>query len=130
MFVANDSKSSSVISVKKQELVDAVTKNFKEHRGIFEQAQKGYREALIKEIDGMLADARAGREVSRMIMLEAPQDHSRDYQRTLKMLEMCTADIVYVDEKEFAMYVMDDWQWKRDWFMNATSYTGGVGSPR
>ena len=126
MFVANDSKSSSVISVKKQDLVDAVTKNHKEHRGIFEQAQKGYRAALIKEIDGMLADAHAGREVARMIMLEAPVDHSRDYLRTLKMMEMCTADVVYVDEKEFAMYVMDDWQWKRDWFTNATSYVPGA----
>lgn len=58
MFVANDSKSSSVISVKKQELVDAITKNYKEHRSIFEQAQNGYRAAVIAELDKMLADAR------------------------------------------------------------------------
>jgi hypothetical protein len=124
MFVANDSKSSSVISVKKQELVDAITKNYKEHRSIFEQAQKGYRAAVIAELDKMLADARAGREVPMMISLIAPSDHSRDYERTLRMLSMCTADVVFVDEKEFAQFVMDDWQWKRDWFANASSYTG------
>jgi hypothetical protein len=124
MFVANDSQSSSVISVKKQELVDAISKNYKEHRSIFEQAQKGYREAVIAELDKMLADARAGREVPKVIMLEAPQDHGRDYERTLKMLVMCTTDVVFVDEEEFSRYVMDDWSWKRAWVANASSYTG------
>jgi hypothetical protein len=124
MFVANDSQSSSVISVKKQELVDAISKNYKEHRSIFEQAQKGYREAVIAELDKMLADARAGREVPKVIMLEAPQDHGRDYERTLKMLTMCTTDVVFVDEEEFSRYVMDDWSWKRAWVANASSYTG------
>jgi hypothetical protein len=72
----------------------------------------------------MLADARAGREVPKVIMLEAPQDHGRDYERTLKMLAMCTTDVVFVDEEEFSRYVMDDWSWKRAWVANASSYTG------
>jgi hypothetical protein len=42
------------VKINKQRLIDIVTKNRNEHREIFLEAQKVYREAVIKKLDTML----------------------------------------------------------------------------
>lgn len=113
----------NVIVVKKSDLLGALKKNRDVHRSIFLEAQVGYREAVIKELDSMLADARSGRAYRKVVRLEEPQDHTRDYDRIVKMLEMSIADDVPISETEFAQYVLDDWGWKDQFIGTASSYT-------
>ena len=121
MFVA-EMDGQSVFPVKKTELIDALKKNMLGHRKLFEEAQKGFRDTVIEELDKRLADARSGREINALLHLEAPQDHTKDYERTIKMLEMCTKEEVFVSEQEFAQYVMDDWKWMHQFVASNAGY--------
>jgi len=112
------------VTVKKDELLTVLKKNRDEHRNIFLDAQKGYREDAIKELDRMLAEARDGKAIRRQIVLVEPQDHTKDYDRVIRMLEMCTKDEIFISESEFAQYVQDDWGWKQQFTASTSGYTG------
>jgi hypothetical protein len=110
----------SKVTVKKAELLAAIRKNRDGHRATFEVAQKGYRAAVIEELDRMLTDAREGRRIRRSIELVEPQDHTKDYDRVIRMLEMSTADEISVTEMQFNQFVLDEWGWTRT-FVDSTS---------
>ena len=112
----------SVITVDKKELLETLQKNLAEHSREAHEAKAGYRKAVVKELESMLADAREGKRFRTVIDLVEPVDHSRDYARVLKMLEMSVAAEVTITENEFSKYVMDDWSWKADFKAIATSY--------
>jgi len=111
------------VTVKKTELLGELKKNRDAHRGLFEEAQKGYREAVIAELDKMLSEARSGKRIRRKVELVEPQDHTKDYDRVIRMLEMCVKDEVFVSETEFQMYVQDDWGWKHDFITQTSNYS-------
>jgi hypothetical protein len=46
--------------------------------------------------------------------LPEPQDHTIDYDRVIKMLEMSVDSLIELDEGAFDQYVMDNWSWKGD----------------
>jgi hypothetical protein len=124
MMIGHNGGMESGVTVKKSELLNELTKNRASHRETFIDAQKGYRVDVIAELDAMLADARSGKEIRRGISLVEPRDHTKDYDRAIRMLEMCTKDEVFISDSEFAQYVMDDWGWKRDFIQSTAQYTG------
>ena len=126
MFVSGG-EGGSTITVRKSELLEALRRNRAGHRTVFEEAQKGYRETVIEELDKRLQDARSNKEVNGFLHLEAPKDHTRDYDRTIQMLEMCTKDEVFISEQEFSQYVMDDWSWMHQF---STANAGYVAKAR
>jgi hypothetical protein len=113
----------SGVTVKKDELLTEIKKNRDAHRDLFIEAQKGYRDDVIKELDAMLSDARAGKSIRRAVQLVEPQDHTKDYDRVIKMLEMCTEEKVFISDSEFAQYVQDDWGWKQQFVASTSNYT-------
>ncbi len=114
----------SKITVKKATLLEAIKKNRETHSGTFARAQEGYRVAAIKEIDAMLSEARTGGDIRRSVTIVQPVEHTKDYDRVIRMLEMSIADEVTVTETQFSQYVLDEWGWSRE-FVNSTSrYTG------
>lgn len=106
----------------RQGLLNAIKENRDRHRDIFLKAQEGYRIQLIKELDQMLADARDGKKLRRFVTLPEPEDHTDDYDRVIKMLEMSVEEQLEIDETQFAMYVMDDWGWKKNWTTTNAAY--------
>lgn len=101
----------SKVTVRKIELLAAIRKNRDGHRDEFEQALVGYRAAAIRELDAMLVDAREGRRIRRSVELVEPQDHTKDYERVIRMLEMSTAEEIVISEVQFSQYVLDEWGW-------------------
>lgn len=112
----------SLITVRKNELLEALEKNLGTHRSTFLEAQKGYRVAVIEVLDKMLKDAREGRQIRTIVELEEPQDMSKDYQRTIRMLQMSVKDEVQITEREFAQFVLDDWSWKAQFVSTSNMY--------
>jgi hypothetical protein len=119
-----DDNGLSVITVKKPDLLEHLRTNREQHRGVFLEALEGFRVQFIKELDSMLADAKAGRDYRRVVNLVEPQDHTRDYDRVIRMLEMSISDQVKISEAEFAQYVLDDWGWKGQFLATSSNYTG------
>jgi hypothetical protein len=112
------------IKVDKAKLLEIVRKNREEHGGTFEEAQKTYREVVIKALDEQLKAAREGQpfQLRVLVSLEAPQNHTADYDRAIQMLEMSVDDQIIVSEQEFQQYVQDIWGWSRDWAISNMNY--------
>lgn len=112
------------VKVKRLELLAIVKKNMKAHRDLFLKAQTGYRQAVIEELDAMLKEAREGKKIRRAIALPEPQDHTEDYNRVIKMLEMSVDKTIDLDSSSFDNYVRDQWNWKALADFTNMSYTG------
>ena len=112
------------VTVKKEELLAKLKENRKAHRSIFLEAQEGYKKAVIETLEERLASARDGSKVQVHIRLDAPEDHTDEYDRSIAMLEMSVDDEIEVTANEFACFVMDDWGWKHDFLLSNSAYSG------
>jgi hypothetical protein len=110
------------IKVKRAALLKKIRLNREKHREVFLKAQKKYRREVIRLLDEKLSLARAGKHFDQSITLPVPQDHSDDYDRAIAMLEMETRDEIEVSEADFAVYVLDQWSWRKAWATSTASY--------
>jgi hypothetical protein len=101
------------VKVRRAELLAKIHINRDAHRALFLKAQEGYRKLVIEELDKMLADAKAGRQISRSINLAEPVDHSPDYDRVITMLEMSVDDTVILSAEECSQFILDNWEWSK-----------------
>lgn len=113
----------SEVTIKKEELLTAIKKNRETHHEFFLKAQVGYRAAAIAELESMLKTARENGKIKRKLELVEPQNHTREYDRVIRMLEMSTADEWKISERQFTQYVLDEWSWSADFLFSNTPYT-------
>lgn len=106
------------ITVAKAELLAALQQNRDDHRRIFEEALEGFQANAVAELERWLADIRAGKRSSVVVRLPVPVDHTADYNRAIKMVEMSINATVSLSETDFAQYVMDDWGWQTQFLSN------------
>lgn len=111
------------VMVKKPELVAAVEKNRAGHRKIFEEALDGYKAKQVELLEAQLKRLRAGKRLTMSYYLPVPEDHTKDYDRVLRMLEMSLLDVVEISQEDFAKYVMDDWEWRRQFLASNSAYS-------
>ena len=111
------------VTVNKDQLLGVLRENRDKHRSIFIEAQQGYREAVIHELDSMLADAKAGKKIQRAITLREPVDQTADYDRVIRMMEMSVDTEIDLEEHEFNMYVLDEWSWKQNFTASNYAYS-------
>lgn len=115
------------ITVPKAQLLEVMRRNRERHCTVFLAAMDGYKqEALRKLEDELKRMARAQRPRELRILLSAPEDHTRDYDRVIGMLEMDTSETFTLDEQTYAQYVADDWAWKRAWAKMSSHYAGST----
>jgi hypothetical protein len=114
------------VTVRKEDLVKAVQANRDEHRSIFEEAVAGYRKRGIELLEEHIARIKTGKLEQIRVTMPVPQDHTHDYDRVLKMLNMSTADEIELDENRFAQYVMDDWQWQRQFLTDSSAFSASA----
>lgn len=111
-----------ITEVKVSDLQQILQANRAAHREKFLKAQEVYRQHVIEWLEARLDDARNGRKLERAIRLPEPEEHTEDYDRVLKMLELNQHETIELSESEVATYVMDDWGWKHSFAQNTTSY--------
>jgi protein-tyrosine-phosphatase len=109
------------IRVKTAELLSALEANQATHRATFEEAWDKYEAAMKARFKEAMAELRKGRWPG-AIGLPIPQDHTRDYDRVITMVRMTQSDLVELQEADFARFVMDDWEWKREWATSNSFY--------
>ena len=110
------------VRINKHEFIAAVETNLDQHRTTFEQALKGYRARMIRELERRIHDLSRGRRIDQYIGLPEPDDHTDDYRRVLTMAEMSVDDVIELTDDEFAMYVMDHWRWKQNFTETTARY--------
>lgn len=119
-----DDFGSSKVTIKKEELLTAIKKNREGHRAEFLKAQDGFKQYLIRELEKRLDDAREGRNVQGHFALIEPEDHTKDYDRVIMMLEMSTSMEILITESQFSKYVMDEWGWMESFKNSTSNYIG------
>jgi hypothetical protein len=108
--------------VKKERLVAIITENRAAHRDLFLRAVEGYRSFVTRELEDKLDQLRDGKLVESWSRYPIPEDHTRDYDRVLRMLDLDERDQMELTEQETAWFIMDDWEWKRQWNTSNTAY--------
>lgn len=113
------------ITVNKADLIKVMEENRRKHRAVFTDALLGYDQEALKVLREHIDALRAGKHPELRILLDRPEDHTRDYDRVLGMLKMHTGDTFELDEVSYRQYVDDDWAWKRQWIDTSTAYAAG-----
>jgi hypothetical protein len=111
------------VKVSRTELLSVLKANRENHRVIFLEAQAGYRKMAIEVLDSMLADAKAGKKIRKVVQLVDPVYQTKDYDRAIRMLEMSQVDLIGLSESDFACYVMDEWSWKKQFSTSNRAYS-------
>jgi len=111
------------VTVSKTELRTAVATNRAAHRELFEEAIEGYRKAQIELLEKHIERLRKGRNMVHATYLPLPEDHTRDYDRILRMIDLHVHEEIDISQDDFAKYVMDDWEWRRAFLGTSANYS-------
>lgn len=115
------------VTVNKDELLDAIKKNRETHREQFEKARDGYDKEVARLAAEASAAARSGttRKLSLDIyQLPVPEDHTVDYNREIRMLEMSVDTVIEIESHLFDEIVMDQWSWSDAFAGTSRRYAG------
>lgn len=112
------------IQVSKAQLIEVLEANKAKHRAIYEEAKTNFLKAAAEALQKKLEAVEHGRIVSLHIALPVPEDHTKDYERIIKMLTLELRDEILLSESDHQQFVLDDWAWRRAWVANTMSYTG------
>lgn len=110
------------VEVDRTKLLDILRTNRDEHRNLFEKALSIYQERLLKHLERRIEEVKKGQKIDHYIRMPVPEDHTSDYDRVIKMVEMSLSDEIELTAADFSQYVMDDWSWKESFASNTTSY--------
>ncbi len=120
--------------VPKEGLLKKIKENRRKHVEEYEESVQGYKEAALQAIDeatqqlkrrvGELKEGQVVRLHAVQFNLQVPENHSKDYDRAIAMLEMSIDNEITIKADEFSRYVMDDWEWKEDFRNVQATYAG------
>lgn len=111
------------VTVKKDELLEVLRENRSKHRAIVEEAWEGYIEHTKTMLAEQVALARKGVRRNYSIQITMPVDHTREYDLAIRMLEMEIEPNVEIDAHQFQQYVMDEWEWARQFTASNMTYS-------
>lgn len=106
-------------------LRETIQRNRDEHVALFEQACERYHEEALAWLSTRMEEIRAGvktRPTRVYFNLPMPEEHTDDYDRVLKMLELHTQDTIELNEHEVGQYVLNEWHWAATFAANTVSY--------
>lgn len=113
----------NTVIVNKAALAEIVTRNREMHRDVFLQAIEGFRTTLQANLEARLEALTQGKIPDLRINLVQPEDHTRDYDRILHMIEMHIPEDIEITQGDFARYVEDSWDWKQQFVTASNTYT-------
>lgn len=111
------------VKVDKKAALTELRKNRDAHRAIFLEALAGYKAQALEILEKHIADIKEGKIHRVSVSLPQPEEHTKDYDKAIKMLEMSVDKTIEIDEQSFTCYIMDDWSWKRQFLTSNSSYS-------
>ncbi len=121
------------VKVSKNTLLSKVITNREKHIAAYDEAIAGYKEAALLAIEDAVGklrrsidDLKLGEVITLAAVrfsLPVPENHEKDYDQVIAMLEMSVDDVLTIKSDEFACFVMDDWDWKEVFAATNKSYS-------
>jgi hypothetical protein len=112
------------VRVNKEELIERLKENRRNHRKLFLKAQKRYRKTVIAELDKRLKAARENGVIDLGFFLPEPKDFTQEYTNAIQALEWSLDDEVTLDEREFNRLVLNQWEWAQQFAASTAAYLG------
>lgn len=114
------------ITADRNEVMATLENNRDAHLAIFEEALKGYKTEVMKQLQEHLAKVESSKMYPVSIHIPVPENHIRDYDRAITMLGLSVEPTIVLSEKDVQCYVMDDWAWKRQFLTTNSSYSAAA----
>jgi hypothetical protein len=110
--------------VKTSWLRQKLTENRDQHQKCYLEARDGYLNEAQKRLDRAMQRLRDGEAIALHFDLHVPEDHTRDYDTVISMLEAHQQDTLELNSSEFRMFVEDEWDWSDHWLLSNAGYSG------
>lgn len=110
------------VRMKVSKVLGTLQSNRDKHHNAFLDACDGYKERFIAAMTKAIEQLKHGDILKTSIYMTPPEDHTKDYDRVIKMLEMSVDDTVEMDEESVQQLIQDDWRWKDQWREVTNSY--------
>jgi len=115
------------IKVNKQELLTIVKENRKKHKKEYSESIKAYRVKVGDLLTQELQKIVSGDKFNARFDVIKPESHEKEYDLSIKMLEMSVDENIDIDQHTFNQLVNDEWDWKfsfRSSVMSNAHYVG------
>lgn len=96
------------VKVKTNDLLHVLRKNRDAHAQLYKDAVEGYKVETEKKLQAAIKKVADGQMMA-SIKLNVPKDHTKDYDRVIRMLEMSVESELTLRSHEFEQYVLDEW---------------------
>ena len=119
-----------VITMKVSDLLEALKKNREIHAAEFEEAKAAFIERMESDLKLALKKTKTGNfdEIKNIRLYpKVLENHVREYDEAIQMLQYTTTDIVEIDSETFRAYVNNEWAWS-DTFKNVLNTYKVAGS--
>lgn len=113
------------IKVDKHQLLETLKENRKNHVNTYDEVLESYRAKGVELLAEHIERIRNGAVEKIVVTLPQPKNYEEEYDRAIAMLEWSEDEYIELYEHEFDSYVMDKWDWKREFNTTAASYSGG-----
>jgi hypothetical protein len=108
--------------VDKKEALATLKGNLKRHRAIVEEARAGYIKKAKAKLNAKLDELASGKLASLRFDLQAPEDHTDDYELAIRMLELHSEDTIEMSSTDVRTLMMDEWDWLRGFLFTNARY--------
>lgn len=103
-------------------LLVALRKNRDAHGAAYQKAKTGYVRTTMAQLQDYITELAAGQALNRPFIPIPPEDHTRDYDDAIALLEWSQDVTIELTQAQFRQYVQDDWGWKEGWLVSNTAY--------
>lgn len=114
------------VTVSKTKLLDTLRENRENHVNTFEQVLEDYRTRAVELLEAHIDRIRLGKVEKVNVSLPAPKNYEEEYDKAIAMVEWSEDDHIELDDYIFNQWVMDQWDWKRDFNATTQMYSKGV----
>lgn len=111
------------IIANKEEVLATIRKNAEQHKKIFEEATEGYLKKIKKELLKHLERAENKEVYNIFIRHTPPENHLKQYERAVKMLEMHNGETIELGDEQVETLILDNWKWKNHFMDIAATYS-------
>lgn len=119
------------VKINRDELLAIVRENKQKHIAEYEETVEDYKKAAILIAKSNLKLANSGdiKKISQTRTFPAlPESYEQSYTRAIRMLELSVEEIIELEQGIFNQLVLDEWQWKGNFSLMASTYKSVSGS--
>lgn len=102
------------VNVKRIELIEALKKNLEIHRKEYQEALIDFKTRLVEDLEAgakHVAQANAEELAKFSVRINFPQNHEKDFEEVIEMLEMSVDEHINLDSESFKAYIKNEWSW-------------------